>query len=159
MNINIIKIEVLHSPTPNGTDHIFLYTDLPGPVDPEQGPLYVTALARAGKGKEYVDKHFPSVPRKLSGYPVESNVGELINKIRYTMLDTVIDTFEFYNLVSESALMLSINDYELSTIIGVSRPSLIRWRKGTSSPHAAMRPCYLELLVRALTTYKENNKD
>ncbi len=60
-------------------------------------------------------------------------------------LDTE-DTLAFHAAVDHTAKLLEISDVALSKLLGVSRPSLQRWRSGTHAPHPFIRAKLIELL-------------
>lgn len=58
--MNITKIICVFSG--RSTDKIYLVTDLPLAIWPNEGPQELKMETPPGKGKAYCEKHFPSTP-------------------------------------------------------------------------------------------------
>ena len=56
------------------------------------------------------------------------------------------DAVAFQQAVSLARDVLELSDVALSKLLGVSRPSLQRWRSGTHAPHLFVRQKLIELL-------------
>ena len=60
--MNILSVFIVKT---NGTDKVFLHTDLPNPVYNFKGNLTLTFDVAHGNGESYVKEHFPELPLRL----------------------------------------------------------------------------------------------
>lgn len=64
--MNIINITIVKD---QGSDDVFLETDLPSATWPYTGTLSLKASAARGSSETYIKEHFPDVPVKIVEVP------------------------------------------------------------------------------------------
>ena len=60
------------------------------------------------------------------------------------------DRHEFAKMVSKSQDVLDVEDVELARAFGVSRPTIGRWKREETAPHALMKKAILTNLAKQL---------
>lgn len=55
----------------------------------------------------------------------------------------------FQELLNKEIERRGLDDDQVARLIGVSRPTVVRWRSGTTQPHSAMRKAFLNALYDA----------
>ena len=59
---------------------------------------------------------------------------------------------EFQNIIDEGMLLLGLNDETCARLFDVSRPTITRWRNGSTSPVRAMRKLLSDVLKKEATS-------
>lgn len=54
---------------------------------------------------------------------------------------------QFQQLLLTAMRLLDLNDEEVAVRFRASRPTVTRWRNGSNTPHAALRPAVYEWLL------------
>jgi transcriptional regulator with XRE-family HTH domain len=82
-------------------------------------------------------------------------IQEILNRIAVAQ-QHLTDDIMFRNCVSETLMVLQVEDIDLANELAVSRSTVNRWKNGASVPHPAMRkPVYAALKRRAQTRLRD----
>lgn len=58
---------------------------------------------------------------------------------------------EFQGILTEGMALLDLTDEACARLFDVSRPTVTRWRNGTTAPHRAMRRLLSDVLMKEAT--------
>lgn len=57
-------------------------------------------------------------------------------------------------IINESMMVLALTDDECARFLDVSRPTVTRWRNGTTAPHSVMRVVFCNMLDKEIKRRK-----